>query len=134
MCVRESVCVCVGVWACGRVGVCVCANDVQISAAVGAAIGVAVGMACMTTIVVWVRRTRERQRLAQESKYLYLCWLYEAKQNVIDGKPSGGTNTLHDLEGNATVKLSVSEACELYNLEYLDFNYDAFIEDLCVKV
>jgi hypothetical protein len=114
--------------------VCVCANDVQISAAVGAAIGVAVGMACMTTIVVWVRRTRERQRLAQESKYLYLCWLYEAKQNVIDGKPSGGTNTLHDLEGNATVKLSVSEACELYNLEYLDFNYDAFIEDLCVKV
>ena len=99
--------------------VCACMR-IQISAAVGVAAGVAAVVMVSAIVVEVLRRLRTRRKLARESTYLYLRWLDAKKAFVRDGMPGAGQ--------------SVSEWCEVYNLQYLDFDPDSYIEDLCVKL
>jgi len=92
----------------------------QVSAAVGVAVGVAVVVMVAAMVTELLRRLVHRRKLAKESTYLYLRWLDAKKEFVMDGMPGSG--------------LSVSEWCEAYDLQYLDFDPDSYIEDLCVKL
>ena len=100
--------------------VCACMRNIQVSAAVGVAVGVASVVMVSAIVIEGLRRLAHRRKLAKESTYLYLRWLDAKKTFVMDGMQGTG--------------FSVSEWCEEYGLQYLDFDPDSYIDDLCVKL
>ena len=88
------------------------------AAAIAVPVVAASGAILLLMCVAWFRRRRHSQIMSKESTYKYLKWL-DAKKDHIMYEMSGG---------------ECQELCDRYGLEYLDFDYSSFIDDLCLQL
>ena len=88
------------------------------AAAIAVPVVAASGAILLLMCVAWFRRRRHSKIMSKESTYKYLKWL-DAKKDHIMYEMSGG---------------QCQELCDRYGLEYLDFDYSSFIDDLCLQL